>query len=135
MSRFRLVLVAAVVLLLAWSLLGGRGTSWKTYDAQAGWAIERPGSATIQETGESVTFTNGSLVLTVRDAGPTKRADTKLPLDPVDFLPADGESGGTTARDMSVVAHHRAFDIRAVIGGSHDQAKAFRMLRSFRSTS
>jgi hypothetical protein len=132
MSRFRLVLVAAVVLLLAWSLLGGRGTSWKTYDAEAGWTIERPGSATIQEAAKSVTFTSGSLVVTVRDAGRTKRADTKLPLDPVDFLPANGESGGTTAREMSVVAHHRAFDLRAVIAGSHDQAKAFHMLRSLR---
>jgi hypothetical protein len=134
MTRLRLVLVVAVVLLLGWSLVGRGGTTWTTYEnAKEGWTIERPASATIQQAANGVTFTKGSLALTVRDAGPTKRPDTQLPLDPVDFLPASDEpSGGTMARAMSVVAHHRAFEIQAVTAGSGDQATAFRMLRSLR---
>jgi hypothetical protein len=132
MSRFRVVLVAALVAVVGWNLLH-RGAAWKTYEnAKDGWTIDRPGSAAVREAPQAIVFTDGTLSLTVRDAGPTKRPDTQLPLDPVDFLPDGSPPGGTTARAMSVVSHHRAFRIQAVTAGSHDQAKAFRMLRSLR---
>jgi hypothetical protein len=132
-TRFRLVLVAALVAVLGWNVLH-RGTTWKIYeDEKAGWTIERPGSAKMLPAPQAVIFHDGTLSFTVRDAGPTKRPDTELPLDPVDFAPGGSPSNGTTARALAVVAHHRVFDIVAITAGSHDQAKAFRMLRSFRA--
>jgi hypothetical protein len=132
MTQFRLVLVAASVALIGWNVLH-RGTAWDAYeDVYDGWTIERPASATVQEGTQGVRFRTGTLMLTVRRVGPTKRPDTQLPLDPVDFLLDGSPSGGTTAHEMSVVSHHRAFQIQAVTAGSHDQAKAFRMLRSLR---
>jgi hypothetical protein len=132
MTRFRLVLVAAIVAAVGWNLLH-HGQKWTTYhDATYGWTIERPAKAKILPAPQAVIFSDGKFSLTVRDAGRTKRRDTRLPLDPVDFLPGYSPSKGTTLRSIAVVAHHRAFAILAITGGSHDQATAFKMLRSLR---
>jgi hypothetical protein len=120
------------VAVVGWNLLH-HGQKWTTYhDATYGWTIDRPARANIVPAPQAVIFSDGKFSLTVRDAGPTKLPDTRLPLDPVDFLPGESLSNGTTIRSMAVVARHRAFSIFAITAGSHDQAKAFRMLRSLR---
>src|SRR3954453_13058060 len=101
MTRFRLVLVAAIVAVVGWNILH-RGPTWKTYeDANERGTIDRPASATVRTAPPALDFSAGTLSLPPRDAGSTKQPDTQPPLDPVDFLPAPATPlGGPTARAM-----------------------------------
>lgn len=133
MSRFRLVLVAGVVVLLGYSLLH-HGQRWTTYhDAKGGWTIDMPADSRVQPDAQGATIEGHGVQMTIFVLRRTSKPDTSLPLDPVAFLPDPKASGGgMTARAMTAVSRHRVFEIEAGTRGSGADDTAFRMLRSLR---
>jgi hypothetical protein len=140
MTRFRLVLVAAIVAVVGWNILH-HGQKWTTYhDAKGGWTIDMPSSFRVRQerSGPEIdrwdSHRHVTFGFTVVRLGPGASGEvpTPFPLDPVDFhrsallKPYD-------VRIMGIVVRHQRYRIVAFMKSyAAGDTTAFRMLRSLR---
>ena len=137
MSRFRFVVLAAIVGIVAYSLLH-HGQKWTTYhDARDGWTIDLPRSFHHREVKRAVMLSNvartvpasGLAVWIIHYPGRDPSSDSQVPLDPVELRAARGHP---FPLGLHVVSSHRSFSVLVYTRGARWQSTYFRMIRSLR---